>query len=1592
MNSGPIRLLHVEDSDDDAWLVQRILHANGLVIAPLRVDAAGPLRKALLAQDWDIVLCDYSVPGLALATIWDLAREHAPAVPMVLVTGTIGEEAVADLIRGGISDVVLKDRLELRLAVIVEREVGLARLRRAAEQRRLRIETVLGLFNRAVHWHEAMEASLEYLATTFGAEVAAVSEIIGDPPSYVSVTSWATPRLAAFGAELKNHPPTPVSQLARDSVRRGAPLVVARLSERLSEGSPVIVAGAVAAGLGALVSQPLLTDGKRFAVTLMFADNSAPVYQIGDELAAISTALQPVLYRKISEDRHALLSSALEEALSGVLVTEADPLDPPGPRIVYANRAMSQMTGYDHGELLGQTPRMLQGPATDAGVLAHVRRALAAAEPVGVELLNYRRDGTPFWVDLNITPMREQGHITHFIAVQTDITERRRFEQERQQREASFRLLFDSNPMPMWVYDIETLEFLQVNDAAIAHYGWSRAEFLARVVTDVLPVEHRAAAHAKIRALHAKQAVTSATHVTATGERISVRSAVQGIDYDGRAANLAVIWDITEVEHARQELHRKNEALAELTEQLAVRTAELVDAAQLVRIGTWSMEFEPRRIRWSPETFSILGQDPAIFLLDSNRVLACIHPDDRTSSQDAYRSVMRDGTERPREYRIVRPSGEVRILRELLRLRRDAEGRKVGVTGVIQDITEDVQLRRDAQRWADAVEHAGVGITIVDPSTAKVLYANAAFAAQYGIRRDEIAGKHVPDFYPPAERERIGRIRKEVEAVGHLVYEADGLRHDGSVYPAMVSVTYVRPADGSQPYRIGTTLDLTKHKAAEAQAQREIRRWSDAVEHAGVGISIVDANTTMTLYANAAFAALHGMSREEIASKPVPEFFVPAERERINHLRSEIETVGHVVFEADRLRSDGSVFPSMTSVTYVRPADGSPPYRIGTALDLTKHKAAEAQAQREIRRWSDAVEHAGVGILIVDAGTAAVLYANAAFAAQHGMRRDEIAGKRVPDFYPPAERERIGRIHAEVEAVGHVVFEADRLRADGSAFSSMISATHVQPADGSRSYRIGTVLDLTQHKVAEARAQREIRRWSDAVKHAGFGITIVDAATETLVYANPAFAALHGSHPDQVIGQSALLPYAPAERDRVAEILSHLPTAGNVVFEADRLRFDGSVFPSMASVTYVRPEDGSPPYRIGTMIDITEYKQAQVQAQREIRRWSDAVKHAGVGITIVDTATDTVIYANPAFAALHRMPPDQVLGHTVLAPYAPADRKRVSEILATVQTAGLVVFEADRLRSDGSVFPAMLAVTYVRPEDGSTPYRIGTVLDITKLKAAEAQALQMQRLASLGEVAAGLAHELNQPLAVVNMAAQNAITLIEGGSEPEAVVGKLRRMMEQTRRASEIIRTVMTFGRRNSGPVVPTRILEAVDNTLAMIQSRLRAGGVEVHRALPPDLPEAGLGLVQLEQVLINLLVNAADAYAATDVAERVIRIEARREGTEVVLSVADAAGGIPDAVRERIFEPFFTTKPVGQGTGLGLSISYDIVTGAGGGMSVRNQNGGAVFEIRLPAGPPQATADAPRPAAPPFAGASLSLGRRPPILAGDPFESAGQS
>jgi PAS domain S-box-containing protein len=155
---------------------------------------------------------------------------------------------------------------------------------------------------------------------------------------------------------------------------------------------------------------------------------SSRIIEYCDQLVSLSF-VRDITSRKHAEERMRLLESAVENTQDGILITEAKQLDNPGPELLYVNQAFTRITGYDLTEVLGRTPRLLQGPKTDRSQLDKIRTALSQQKPVQVELLNYRKDGSEFWVELNIVPIaNESGQFTHWVALQRDITERKQAE------------------------------------------------------------------------------------------------------------------------------------------------------------------------------------------------------------------------------------------------------------------------------------------------------------------------------------------------------------------------------------------------------------------------------------------------------------------------------------------------------------------------------------------------------------------------------------------------------------------------------------------------------------------------------------------------------------------------------------------------------------------------------------------------------------------------------------------------------------------------------------------------------------------------------------------------------------------------------------------------------------------------------------------------------------------------------------------------------------------------------------------------------------------------------------------------------------
>jgi C4-dicarboxylate-specific signal transduction histidine kinase len=237
-----------------------------------------------------------------------------------------------------------------------------------------------------------------------------------------------------------------------------------------------------------------------------------------------------------------------------------------------------------------------------------------------------------------------------------------------------------------------------------------------------------------------------------------------------------------------------------------------------------------------------------------------------------------------------------------------------------------------------------------------------------------------------------------------------------------------------------------------------------------------------------------------------------------------------------------------------------------------------------------------------------------------------------------------------------------------------------------------------------------------------------------------------------------------------------------------------------------------------------------------------------------------------------------------------------------------------------------------------------------ELRDKQEQLVQAAKLATLGELTTGVAHELNNPLNNIGLFVGNVIDrIVLDEADPERVVSDLEKAMDQVRKATEIITHLRTFGRAAPISLEPVLVGDILERALSLMNEQLRARLIEVE-VEPASEELVVLGnAIQLEQVVINLLTNARDALV--DAPERTIRLASGLTKDERVrITVSDSGPGIPPGLEQRIFDPFFTTKEVGMGTGLGLSITYGIVKEHGGSIEVTSRPGeGACFEIELP-------------------------------------------
>ncbi|MDD0977215.1 ATP-binding protein [Pseudomonas sp. TNT2022 ID681] len=386
----------------------------------------------------------------------------------------------------------------------------------------------------------------------------------------------------------------------------------------------------------------------------------------------------------------------------------------------------------------------------------------------------------------------------------------------------------------------------------------------------------------------------------------------------------------------------------------------------------------------------------------------------------------------------------------------------------------------------------------------------------------------------------------------------------------------------------------------------------------------------------------------------------------------------------------------------------------------------------------------------------------------------------------------------------------------------------------------------------------------------------------------------------------------------------------------------------------LRDDLGLPVEVVGLWLDVTEATLADERTRQSEERYRVLVEDSPAMICRYRPDL-SLVFGNQPLADCLECTPEQLAGMNLGQWMSPTQRQAFLERLGTLTAEHPLSSAEVCLQLPGRAF-----AWWVWSDRGLFDAQ-GNLLEVqavgrdnTEVRRSQQQLLQSAKMATLGEMATGLAHEINQPLNVMRMAVVNTLKRLENGEvQVDYLQDKLKRIDAQVVRASKVVDHMRVFGRRSEIEQQLFEPWQAIEGALSLLSDGLSGKGIELKVCAPLAGSPVRGHVDQLEQVLINLMVNARDALASrreTDPKFKPwIALSAEQDAGKVLIFVEDNAGGIDPRLLDRIFEPFFTTKPSGVGTGLGLSVSHGIVADMQGRLSAANADEGAQFCIELP-------------------------------------------
>jgi PAS domain S-box-containing protein len=496
--------------------------------------------------------------------------------------------------------------------------------------------------------------------------------------------------------------------------------------------------------------------------------------------------------------------------------------------------------------------------------------------------------------------------------------------------------------------------------------------------------------------------------------------------------------------------------------------------------------------------------------------------------------------------------------------------------------------------------------------------------------------------------------------------------------------------------------------------------------------------------------------------------------------------------------------------------------------------------------------------------------------------------------------------------------------------------------------------DITEHKRFEEQLKVSEKRYRELFEHVGEGL-FISTPEGKFVDCNPALLEILGYANKEELLQIDITKdlYAiPGERKTFQKMVERDGTVKE--WEVEFKRKDGGKITVLLSAHAIRASEGKVVGYEGIIIDITQRK----QLERELRETNDFMKMLIESSPYAIIATDikgNIIVFNRAAEELLGHKAEEVLGRIHITQlYPPGVAKEVMKKLRSPDYGGIGRLTGSDFKivdKRGKEIPIHLSATLVY-QDGQEVASVGIFTDLRprlvmeqKLQETHLQLIQLEKLRSLGEMAAGVAHEINNPLGGILIYAS---LLMERLTPDDTNRGDLGKIIHEATRCKEIVKSLLEFARQSGPKKELIEVNRAVTDGLVFLENQATFHNIKIIKDLDASIPAIWGNAGQLKQVFLNIMINAADAMHGRGVLTTKTYLS--EDDSYIIIEFTDTGGGIPEEILPRIFDPFFTTKEVGEGTGLGLSMSYGIVREHYGNIEVDTVAGsGTTFRVVLP-------------------------------------------